>query len=55
MIKTNTLLLAPIINFLYAIGLSISLTMFGFQATHTVLEVGMIMLLQLMCKISLDQ
>lgn len=42
MIKTNTLLLAPIINFLYAIGLSISLTMFGFQATHTVLEVGMI-------------
>ena len=29
MIKTNTLLLAPIINFLYAIGLSISLTHFG--------------------------
>lgn len=42
MIKTNTLLLAPIINFLYAIGLSISLTMFGFQAMNTALEVGMI-------------
>ena len=42
MIKTNTLLLAPIINFLYAIGLSISLTLFGMQATNMVLEVGMI-------------
>ena len=42
MIKTNTLLLAPIINFLYAIGLSISLTMFGVKAMNQPLEVGMI-------------
>ncbi|WP_122645276.1 ABC transporter ATP-binding protein [Enterococcus mediterraneensis] len=42
MIKTNSLLLAPIINFLYAIAIALSLALFGFDALHSPVEVGLI-------------
>lgn len=42
MIKTNSLLLAPIINLLYAIAVAMSLTLFGFDALHSPVEVGLI-------------
>lgn len=42
MIKTNSLLLSPIINFLYAIALALSLTLFGIDALHSPVEVGLI-------------
>jgi ATP-binding cassette subfamily B protein len=42
MIRTNSLLLAPIINLLYAIAVAMSLTIFGFDALHSPIEVGLI-------------
>lgn len=42
MIRTNSLLLSPIINFLYAIAVAMSLTLFGFDALHSPIEVGLI-------------
>lgn len=42
MIRTNSLLLAPIISFLYSIAVALSLTLFGIEATNTPLEVGLI-------------
>lgn len=42
MIKTNSLLLAPIINLLYALAIALSLSLFGFDAVHSPVEVGMI-------------
>lgn len=42
MIRTNSLLLAPIINLLYAIAVAMSLTVFGFDALHSPIEVGLI-------------
>lgn len=42
MIKTNSLLLSPIINFLYAIAIALSLTLFGIDALKSPVEVGLI-------------
>lgn len=42
MIKTNSLLLAPIINLLYALAIALSLSLFGFDALDSPVEVGMI-------------
>jgi ABC-type multidrug transport system, ATPase and permease components len=42
MIRTNSLLLAPIINLLYAVAVALSLTIFGFDALHSPIEVGLI-------------
>ncbi len=42
MIKTNSLLLSPIINFLYAIAIALSLSLFGIDALHSPVEVGLI-------------
>lgn len=42
MIKTNSLLLSPIINFLYAIAIALSLTLFGIDALQSPVEVGLI-------------
>ncbi len=42
MIRTNSLLLAPIISLLYALAVAMSLTLFGFDALHSPLEVGLI-------------
>ncbi|OQO66751.1 multidrug ABC transporter ATP-binding protein [Enterococcus faecium] len=44
MIKTNSILLSPIINFLYAlaIALVLVLTLFGIDALHSPVEVGLI-------------
>ncbi|HBL2187931.1 TPA: ABC transporter ATP-binding protein [Enterococcus faecium] len=44
MIKTNSILLSPIINFLYAlaIALALALTLFGIDALHSPVEVGLI-------------
>lgn len=42
MIKTNSLLLSPIISFLYAIAVAMSLTLFGIDAIHSPMEVGLI-------------
>lgn len=42
MIRTNSLLLAPIINLLYTIAVAMSLTVFGFDALHSPIEVGLI-------------
>ena len=42
MIKTNSLLLAPIINLLYALAVAMSLTLFGYDALSSPVEVGMI-------------
>ncbi|MEI5992949.1 ABC transporter ATP-binding protein [Candidatus Enterococcus mansonii] len=42
MIKTNSLLLGPIINFLYTLAIALTLTMFGYDALHSYVEVGLI-------------
>jgi ATP-binding cassette subfamily B protein len=42
MIRTNSLLLAPIINLLYALAVAASLSLFGINATHHLVEVGLI-------------
>lgn len=42
MIKTNSLLLSPIINLLYALAIALSLTLFGIDAIHSPMKVGMI-------------
>ncbi|MBO0466019.1 ABC transporter ATP-binding protein [Enterococcus plantarum] len=42
MIKTNSLLLGPIINFLYTLAIGLTLTLFGYDALHSPVEVGMI-------------
>lgn len=42
MIRTNSLLLAPIINLLYALAVAMSLTLFGFDALNSLVEVGLI-------------
>lgn len=42
MIRTNSLLLSPIINLLYALAVAMSLTLFGFDALHSPIEVGLI-------------
>ncbi|MGM0217880.1 ABC transporter ATP-binding protein [Enterococcus sp. AZ126] len=42
MIKTNSLLLGPIINFLYTLAIALTLTLFGFDALHSPVEAGMI-------------
>ncbi|ALS00145.1 multidrug ABC transporter ATP-binding protein [Enterococcus silesiacus] len=42
MIKTNSLLLGPIINFLYTLAIALTLTLFGYDALHSPVEVGMI-------------
>ncbi|MFD2306288.1 ABC transporter ATP-binding protein [Enterococcus termitis] len=42
MIRTNSLLLGPIINFLYTLAIALSLTLFGYDALHSPVEVGLI-------------
>ncbi|MGX7329211.1 ABC transporter ATP-binding protein [Enterococcus bulliens] len=42
MIRTNSLLLAPIINLLYALAVAVSLSLFGIDAMHSPIEVGLI-------------
>lgn len=42
MIKTNSLLLAPIINLLFALATALILSFFGFKSLTTPLEVGLI-------------
>ncbi|WP_348920389.1 ABC transporter ATP-binding protein [Enterococcus rotai] len=42
MIRTNSLLLGPIINFLYTIAIGLTLTLFGYDALHSPVEVGLI-------------
>lgn len=42
MIRTNSLLLAPIINLLYALAVAAALSLFGIDALHQPLEVGLI-------------
>lgn len=42
MIRTNSLLLSPIINLLYALAIAMSLTLFGIDALHSPIEVGLI-------------
>ncbi|MBF8808345.1 MAG: ABC transporter ATP-binding protein [Enterococcus lacertideformus] len=42
MIKTNSILLSPIISFLYALAIALSLTLFGIDAIHSPVEVGLI-------------
>lgn len=42
MIRTNSLLLSPIIDLLYALAIAMSLTLFGIDALHSPLEVGLI-------------
>ncbi len=42
MIKTNSILLSPIINFLYALAIALALTLFGIDALHSPVEVGLI-------------
>lgn len=42
MIKTNSILLSPIINFLYALAIALVLTLFGIDALHSPVEVGLI-------------
>ncbi|MBM7689736.1 multidrug ABC transporter ATP-binding protein [Enterococcus ureilyticus] len=42
MIKTNSLLLGPIINFLYTLAIALTLTLFGYDALHSPVEVGLI-------------
>ncbi|HIY57270.1 MAG TPA: ABC transporter ATP-binding protein/permease [Candidatus Tetragenococcus pullicola] len=42
MIRTNSLLLSPIIDLLYALAIVLSLTLFGIDAIHSPLEVGLI-------------
>ncbi|EOL46533.1 ABC transporter ATP-binding protein [Enterococcus caccae] len=42
MIRTNSLLLGPIINFLYTLAIGLTLTLFGYDALHSPVEVGLI-------------
>lgn len=42
MIKTNSLLLGPIINLLYTVAIGLVLTLFGFDALKSPVEAGMI-------------
>ncbi|OTP09917.1 ABC transporter ATP-binding protein [Enterococcus sp. 10A9_DIV0425] len=42
MIKTNSILLSPIISFLYALAIALALTLFGFEALDSPVEVGLI-------------
>lgn len=42
MIRMNSLLLGPIINFLYTVAVGLVLTLFGFDALHSPIEVGLI-------------
>jgi ATP-binding cassette subfamily B protein len=42
MIRTNALLLSPIISLLYALAIALSLTLFGFDALESPIEVGLI-------------
>ncbi|MGM0124995.1 ABC transporter ATP-binding protein [Enterococcus sp. AZ194] len=42
MIKTDSILLSPIISFLHAIAIAMSLSLFGFDALHSPIEVGLI-------------
>lgn len=42
MIKTNSILLSPIISFLYALAIALTLTLFGLDALHSPVEVGLI-------------
>lgn len=42
MIRTNSLLLAPVINLLYALAVAIVLSLFGMDALHNPVEVGLI-------------
>lgn len=42
MIKVNSLLLGPVISLLYALAVAVSLTLFGFKALESPLEVGLI-------------
>lgn len=42
MIRMNSLLLGPIINFLYTVAVALVLTLFGFDALHSPIEVGLI-------------
>lgn len=42
MIRTNSLLLAPIINLLYALAVAVSLSLFGIDAMQSPIEVGLI-------------
>ena len=42
MIRTNALLLSPIISLLYALAIALSLTVFGFDALESPIEVGLI-------------
>lgn len=42
MIRTNSLLLGPIINFLYTLAIGLTLTLFGYDALHFPVEVGLI-------------
>ncbi|MGX7150404.1 ABC transporter ATP-binding protein [Enterococcus ureasiticus] len=42
MIKTNSLLLGPIINFLYTLAIGLTLALFGYDALHSPVEAGMI-------------
>lgn len=42
MIKTNSLLLSPIISLLYALAVAMVMSLFGFEALHSPVEVGLI-------------
>lgn len=42
MIRINSLLLGPIINFLYTVAIGLVLALFGFNALHSPIEVGLI-------------
>lgn len=42
MIRTNSLLLSPVISMLYSLAVAVSLSIFGFDALHSPVEVGMI-------------
>lgn len=42
MIRTNSLLLSPIINLLYALAVAASLTLFGIDALNSPVEVGLV-------------
>lgn len=42
MIRTNSLLLSPIINLLYTLAVGLTLTLFGYDALHSPIEVGLI-------------
>lgn len=42
MIKTNSILLSPVISFLYALAIALALTLFGIDALKSPVEVGLI-------------